>query len=161
VKAPPKRKRHALSDVAPSRSLPRRKTTPEIPNAQAKVEGFQHALAVLDESPLPRGSTATDLLDTCKFAQAFCEKVFKKARELLLKEPDAVPGWHVSEIPQRYSRVIRPGFLTLFPARTTSSPSNNSLGKLALPTSPRCASSSSSATLGGAPTISNMNSTGF
>jgi hypothetical protein len=101
MNAPPKRKRHGVSDMAPSRLLQRSKTTPEIPNAQAKVEGFQHALAALDNLPLPTGSTATELLDTCKFAQAFCEKVFKKARELLRREPGAIPNWAISEIPQR------------------------------------------------------------
>jgi len=76
-------------------------TTAVVPPAQAIVERFQHILAEIERLPLPAGREGTELLDCARFASACIEKIFAKARDLLLKEPDAIPHWHCTKSTQR------------------------------------------------------------
>jgi len=64
MKAPPKRKRHAVSDVAPRTLLQQQagKATPEAPPAQAVIEKLQTVLRELDNTPLPVGDLGASSL---------------------------------------------------------------------------------------------------
>lgn len=122
MKAPPiERKGRAQTDAAPGKRLQQvTKTIARIQPAQVMVEKFQEALAELKHRPLPTGPTATELLDTCKFAQAFCEEVFAKARELLKREPEAIPG-RAAQSTLRAESAMEPG-------RDRARPQSRSLG---------------------------------
>ena len=65
------------------------------------VEHLQALLAKVDSMELPTGQLGCDFLDCLKITEKISEKVFTKARELLLKEPGAIPHWHVNEFPMR------------------------------------------------------------
>ena len=65
------------------------------------VQQLQHVLARIDHLPLPIGQLGCEFLDCLKLTERISEKVFTKARELLKREPHAIPGWSCNETPQR------------------------------------------------------------
>jgi hypothetical protein len=65
------------------------------------VEHLQHFLAGIHKSPVLTGKTGCQCLDAFELLDKIRAEYRNKARELLLKEPDAIPGWHVSQTAQR------------------------------------------------------------
>jgi hypothetical protein len=65
------------------------------------VESLQSLLARVDTMPLPTGQLGCEFLDALKLTEKISDKIFAKARKLLLEQPGAIPNWHCSEHPQR------------------------------------------------------------
>ena len=65
------------------------------------VQQLQHVLARIDHLSLPTGQLGCEFLDALKLTERISEKIFAKARELLKREPDAIPGWSCNETPHR------------------------------------------------------------
>jgi hypothetical protein len=73
------------------------KTTPE----RQIVEQLQHALAGIGRLPLLTGRLGCQFLDCLELTDKIRTRYRDRVKELLLKEPGAIPNWHVSEVPQR------------------------------------------------------------
>ena len=73
------------------------KITPE----RQIVEQLQHALAGIDRLPLLTGRLGCQFLDCLELTDKIRTGYRDRVKQLLLKEPDAIPGWRVSETPQR------------------------------------------------------------
>ena len=94
---------------APTREravLPQRKTATaakltKVTPQREIVQNLQTLLARLDTMPLPTGELGCEFLDALKLTERISEKVFAKARKLLLEQPDAIPNWHCNETSQR------------------------------------------------------------
>jgi hypothetical protein len=50
---------------------------------------------------LPTGQLGCEFLDALKLTERISDKIFAKARKLLLEQPGAIANWHCSEHPQR------------------------------------------------------------
>jgi hypothetical protein len=98
MKAPVKRMGRAplKNDAAPASS----KLT-KISSTQDLVERADRFLAGINHYRLPDGPEAARVLDLCETFDGIRTKLREKAKELLLREPNAIPGYHVSEVPQR------------------------------------------------------------
>ena len=73
------------------------KITPE----RQIVEHLQAAVAGVHSLPLPTGKLGREALDCLELIDKFRTGYRDRVKQLLLKEPGAIPGWHVSEVPQR------------------------------------------------------------
>ena len=65
------------------------------------VESLQRVLSEVDSMALPGGQLGCEFLDALKLVERISEKVFAKARQLLQREPSAIPNWRVNEVPMR------------------------------------------------------------
>ena len=88
------------------KTLPKRKSrvTAEITKvtgAQDLIERADRFLAGINHYRLPDGPEAARVLDLCETFDGIRTKLREKAKALLLKEPGAIPNWHVSEASQR------------------------------------------------------------
>jgi hypothetical protein len=73
----------------------------KISPTQDLVERTDRFLAEINHYRLPDGPEAARVLDLCETFDGIRTKLREKARELLLREPHAIPHWRVSQIPQR------------------------------------------------------------
>jgi hypothetical protein len=73
----------------------------KISPTQDLVERADRFLAGINHYRLPDGPEATRVLDLCETFDGIRTKLREKAKELLLREADAIPRWHVSDTPTR------------------------------------------------------------
>ena len=73
----------------------------EATDSRQIIERLQVLLAEIDRLDLPVGQLGCEFLDALKIVERVSEKVFAKTRELLKREPTAIPNWHISETAQR------------------------------------------------------------
>jgi hypothetical protein len=86
-----KKKGRVLADTAPRQEV--RQLSPE----REIVQRLQYVLAEIDRLPLPTGRLGTQFLDCLELTDKIHEKARAKARALLMREPNALPGWRVHE----------------------------------------------------------------
>ena len=98
MKAPIKRMGRAplKNDAAPASSK-----LSKISSTQDLVERADRFLARINHYRLPDGPEAARVLDLCETFDGIRTRLREKAKQLLLREPNAIPGYHVSEVPQR------------------------------------------------------------
>jgi hypothetical protein len=100
----------SLSRVSPSSRNPfrgRQKPQVHASNSPLSLEAAESPekvvtrlrgiLADMDQMQLPIGTTGTAFLDALELVDGIRMKVREKAKQLLLKQPDALPGWRASE----------------------------------------------------------------
>jgi hypothetical protein len=73
-------------------------STDRMPSQErATVERLQAILAEIDAMPMPIGQPACDLLDALELTDQLRTRIRDRAREMLVKEPDSIPGWTVTQ----------------------------------------------------------------
>lgn len=73
----------------------------KISSEQTVVEHLQAAVAGIERLPLLTGRLGCQFLDCLELTDKFRTRYGDRVKQLLSKSPDAIPDWHVSEIPQR------------------------------------------------------------
>jgi hypothetical protein len=87
------RARRKVNVAAPSVPEPPASTA----SGRATVERLQAVLAEIDAMPMPIGEPACLLLDALEITDQLRTRIRERAREMLAKEPDSIPGWRVTE----------------------------------------------------------------
>jgi hypothetical protein len=72
-------------------------TSRDVLSEQATVERLQAVLAEIDAMPMPIGEPACLLLDALEITDRLRTTIRERAREMLVKEPDSIPGWTVTQ----------------------------------------------------------------
>jgi hypothetical protein len=69
--------------------------------AQVAIERLKRVLAQIDQLPLSLGPEGCALLDALELAHKIRERIREKARDLLTKNPRAIPHWYTETINRR------------------------------------------------------------